>query len=360
MIYYISYIIIIAIQGIYFYSLLNHKENKKKKFFLILSCIELIVFTGIRNDTVGADTPVYVSALDLYSNFNFKELVVASNFYPNNFEFGYLWITKICAFLDLNHSIFLIIIATCIYTPTFRFFYKYSPYPFLSITIYFGLGLFSYSLGIFRQFIAMSVILSGIEYIIQRNLLKWTLIIGISTLFHTTGLICYLIYFLYNLNFKKIFYATVFLQPVLYIASRPVLSFLISFFPAYYRYLGTWRDEVNSSMSMIIVYNMILIACYVYNNKGIYTKNYYKLFINCVPLLCCIQAMAYSFAMLGRAIPYFSIYITIAIPIMLRDLFSPRHSIVMTIILDVLFILLFLYSNIDNQYILPFKFFWES
>ena len=360
MVYYISYIIIIAIQGIYFYSLSNYKEDKKKKFFLILSCIELIVFTGIRNDTVGADTSVYVSALDLYSYFNLKELVVAGNFYPNNFELGYLWITKISAFLDLNYSIFLTIIAICIYTPTFKFFYKYSPYPFLSIAIYFGLGLFSYSLGIFRQFIAMSVILCGIEYIIQRNLLKWTLTIGISTLFHTTGLICYLMYFLYNFNFKKMFYITIFLQPVLYIASRPVLSFFISFFPAYYRYLGTWRDEVNSSMTMIIVYNLMLMGCYLYDIKTIHKESCSRLFINSVPLLCCIQAMAYSFAMLGRAIPYFSIYITIAIPIMLKELFSPRQSIVMAIILDVLFILLFLYTNLDNQYILPFKFFWES
>lgn len=360
MIYYIGYIILIAIQGIYIYSLPNYKEDKKRKIFLILACIELIVFTSSRADTVGADTFVYVSALDLYSCLDLKELVVAGNFYPNRFEVGYLWLTKICSFLNFNYSIFLLLIAICIYVPTFRLFYKYSPYPFLSIAIYFGFGLFSYSLGIFRQFIAMSVILSGTEYIIQKKLLKWTLVISISTLFHTTGIVCYFLYFICNISFNKLFHITIFLQPILYIMSKPILSFLTSFFPAYFSYLGTWRDQVNSSMTMIIVYNVILLGCYLYDNKTIHKNPYSSFFMNCVPLLCCIQAMAYSFAMLGRAIPYFSIYITIAIPIILRDLFSPRHSIVMTIILDVLFILLFLYTNIDNQYILPFKFFWES
>lgn len=360
MTYYIGYIIIIAIQGIYIDCFLKYKEQLKKKIFLILSCIELIILTGLRADTVGADTYVYVSALDFYSFFELKELIEVGNFYPNRFEFGYLWITKICSFFNLHHTIFLTIIAMLIYIPTFKFFYNYSSFPFLSIAIYFGFGLFSYSLGIFRQFIALSTMLYGIKYIFERNLVKWSLIIAFSCLFHTSVAMCYIFYFIYKINFNLLFYATIILQPIIYTTGRSFLYIILSFFPAYFSYFGSRFDNLDGSMSMIILYDLILFACFLYNKRKS-NKDYQKnFFINTIPLLCCIQTMAYTFSILGRAIPYFSIFISVVIPIILDNFFNKKQSLGVAIILGVLFVFLFIYCNIENEYILPFFFFWEK
>lgn len=357
--YYVGYIIFILIQSICFYSIPYYSKKIKNKLFIVLSCFELIVFTGLRADNVGADTLAYVSALDIYSYLNFNDLISTGNVYPYRFEWGYLWITKICAYLDIGHTFFLFIISVLIYVPTYRFFHQYSPYTFLSATIYFGLGLFGYSLGIFRQFLAMSIVLCGIEYIFQRNLIKWSLIILVSTMFHTTSLMCFCLYFIYKLNFKKMFFITLILQPILYISSRPILYFITSFFPAYFSYLGTWHDEIYGSMSMFIVYDLILIASYLYYIKVNNALSLEKSFINFIPLLCCVQAMAYAFPMLGRAIPYFSIFLTVTIPVIIKDMFPARQALVIATVSSFLFVLLFIYQNIDNTYILPFKFFWE-
>ena len=357
--YYIGYLIVVFIQSIYIDALSCYSKNKKNKIFIILSCFELIIFTGLRADNVGADTLVYISAVDTYSYFNIKELITIGNIYPYRFEIGYLWITKISAYLGFSHTFFLIIISVLIYIPTHQFFYRYSPYPILSIAIYFGLGLFEYSLGIFRQYIAISIVLLGINYILKKQLIKWTIIVGISMLFHTSAILCYPLYFISHFIFKKIFLLTIALQPILYFISVPLIVFFTLFFPKYFTYFGK-NNELNGTTSMLIIYNILLIIYYLYNkqrNIVVYSMNF---FINSLAILCCIQAMAYAFPILGRAIPYFSIFITVTIPRIIKDMFPPRQALVIVAACSLLFILLFIYQNIDNTYILPFRFFWET
>ena len=358
--YYIGYLIFIFIQSICIYSLSCYSKNTKDKLFVFLSCFELIVFTGLRADNVGADTLVYLSAIDTYSFFNINELLTISNIYPYRFEIGYLWITKVCAYLGMGHTAFLMLISILIYIPTYRLFYRYSPYPILSIAIYFGLGLFGYSLGIFRQYVAISIVLLGINYVLQKRLMKWTVVIVVAMLFHTSVILCYPLYFISRLKFQRIFFFTIILQPILYFGGRSIIVFLSLLVSKYLIYIGSQYDELQGSTSMIIIYNILLFICYLYNKKRNIVGQSMNFFINGLCFLCCIQAMAYTFPILGRAIPYFSIFITVTIPVIIKDMFPPRQAIVIAAVCSFLFVLLFIYQNIDNTYILPFKFFWET
>lgn len=356
---YVGYIIFVFIQSIYIYGLSCYSKATKKKLFTILSCLELIIFTGLRADNVGADTLVYVSAIDTYSCFDFNNLITIGSIYPYRFEIGYLWITKICAYLGIGHTTFLILMSVLIYAPTYILFYRYSPYPILSIAIYFGLGLFEYSLGIFRQYIAISILLLGINFILQKRLLRWTICLGIAMLFHTSAVLCYPLYFIYHFKLKRIFWLTIVLQPILHFASVSIIVFFTSFFPKYFTYFGK-NDELSGTTSMLIIYNILLGICYLYNQKRDVLVDSMNFFVSCIAVLCCIQSMAYAFPILGRAIPYFSIFITVTIPVIIKDMFPPRQALVIAAVCSVLFVLLFIYQNIDNTYILPFKFFWET
>lgn len=113
-------------------------KKKQKKIFLIITCIELIIFTGLRASNIEADTSVYINALNHYKALPHNEILSAKLVYPFDFEMGYFIFTKICAFLSLSETMFLTIIATIIYIPIFKFIYDYSENPLISILVYFA------------------------------------------------------------------------------------------------------------------------------------------------------------------------------------------------------------------------------
>ena len=48
----------------------NKPINKsQKKVFIVLTCLELICFAGLRSTNIGADTAIYLKALNYYKSY---------------------------------------------------------------------------------------------------------------------------------------------------------------------------------------------------------------------------------------------------------------------------------------------------
>lgn len=356
---YIIYNIFFFIQNIAlskYYSCMVHK-----RILLFLGCLELIVLMSLRHFDVGADTFTYVSALFDYSEYRLFDLLSINYMYPYNFELGYLWLTKICAFFNFDYNLFLFIIASLIYIPVFKLIYRFSPFPVLSISMYFGLGLFAYSIGIFRQFIAISVIISGIDYIINKELAKWCITVLLAMSFHTSALICLPMYLLSH-NFGKWFYlASIIFQLILNQFGRSILEIVFGFFLRYAGNINSDYDITGGSYVMLAIYNIIFFVVILY--KRFFRKDkskYITLFCNFVPIVCCLQILGYHLGIFGRIVPYYSIFLIILIPVILKDMFNNYSSITINYLLSFIFILLFIYRTLNDKYITPFVFFWDK
>ena len=199
---YVGYLLLAGLQ-IPFFRKKDKLGNRcfNKKGYLILCCIELIVLAGIRGYTVGADTVVYLDAIDYYGKLPTSKLFSAELVYPFDFEAGYFLLTKICVFLNMGKTAFLFVIAILIYVPVFVAINRYSKMPYISILCYFAFSMFSYSLGIFRQMIAISILLCGLKYILERKFFKYLLIVILAMLFHTTAILGLALYVLSFLRF---------------------------------------------------------------------------------------------------------------------------------------------------------------
>lgn len=379
---YISYLIITGI--LYWYS---DKKGilhtaKGKMHYLIFCCVGLILLAALRGYSIGADTRVYLNALEYYSSLPKKEILSAELVKPFVFEKGYFFLTKICAYLGISKTVFLLIVAALIYIPVFISIYHYSKIPYISILAYFAMGFFSYSLGIFRQMIAISIILCGVKYITQKNIFKYAFCVAIAALFHTTAVASILIYVIYHIPIKGLLKFILPIEIICLVFGRDISLFLVKMFPRYSNYVGSQYDVQSGTYLMLFLLNFLLFFSIYLHYRG-YHEN--RLTIAALSVAVMVQAVGYSMALLGRAVGYFSYFSIFAFSdiayvmtnerffawLMKHDLcgicrilkkMESKYQIKMRHIVIFLFILvlgvLVLKDMMGNEYILPYRFFF--
>lgn len=357
MIAYIGYLCLIGFQ----IPLFKKKDIYGKKYFckkkyLFLCCIELIILTGIRGYNIGADTPVYLGALDYYSRLPLQNLLTARLVWPFDFEIGYFALTKICVLFGFGKTAYLFIVATLIYVPVFMVIRKYSLLPFISILCYFAFGMFEYSLGIFRQMIALSIVLCGWEYVEKRQLGKYGLVVGVAMLFHTTAVLCILLYIIYGMNWKRIIWVLPSVEIIFMLFGRYILTLVFKIVPKYAGYMNGVYDQRGGSYTMLFLLNIVLYLCVFLWKKN---DSHRRITICALVIAVCFQALGYSMGLFGRVVPYFSVYLMFAIPGIICSFNREWKSIVCVFVMVCLFVFVYLQLN-GNEYVTPYYTFFTA
>lgn len=281
------------------------KTAKGKGWYVVICCAEMVLLAALRGNTVGADTARYVEALEYYSKLPKDEVVFAELVWPFDFEKGYLLLTQLCALINMPAPIFLLLIALVIYVPIFYAIYRYSKVPYISILAFIALGFFSYSLGIFRQMMAMSIVLYGVKFIEQKQYSKYLALIIFAFTIHTTAVIMVPVYFLTQIPVQKYWKWIIPAEMVFLAFGRPVVELVVTVMPQYSHYLGGKYDVQGGTYLMLILLNVLLAAMLYLYYKG-FTKN--LVVISGLALAVVVQALGYSMAIFGRIVTYLSIF----------------------------------------------------
>ena len=354
---YIGYLLLAGLQIPLFYK--KDVEGNRRfctSAYLLVCCVELILLAGFRGYTVGADTAIYLNAVDYYTALPKSELWQAKLVFPFDFEWGYFLLTKIGAFLNLGKTGFLFIVALITYIPIFISIKNHSSIPYLSILTYFAFGIFSYSLGIFRQMIALSILLCGWKFVRERKLFKYLILVAVAMLFHTTAFLGIVLYILYGIKWKRIIWFVVPTEIVLLILGRPLALLMTQIFPQYAGYVNGQYDIQGGSYVMLILMNVILFVCVYLEKKGKYCDD---MTICALILAIFLQAIGYSMAILGRVVPYFSIYLIFAVPDIAYGISFKWRKFVVVGVVCILLLLVFREFN-GNYYVTPYYMFFEE
>lgn len=281
------------------------QTTKGKVWYVTTCCVELIILAALRGHTVGADTIRYVEALEYYSRVPKTQVVLADLVWPFDFEKGYLLFTQLCALINMPAPIFLLIVAVVIYVPVFYAIYRYSKVPYISILAFIALGFFSYTLGIFRQMMAMSMILCGLKYIEEKQLSRYLALVVLASTIHTTALIMIPLYILAQIPVKKYWKWVIPAELGCLFFGRTIIELAAKAFPQYAHYFGGKYDIQGGTYLMLILLNALLVAMLYLYYKG-FTKN--SLAISGLALAVVAQALGYSMAILGRVVVYLSVF----------------------------------------------------
>ena len=222
-------------------SLIDKRFEKYMTFFL---SINLIIFFGLRYN-VGVDYNLYYETISNISGYEFERL-----------EPAFKIIAIISHYLS-PHLTF--ILGSTIYTlALFKFNIKYSPWPSLSFLLFLSFPfLLLSSLNLIRQFIAISIILFSIDYLINRKFIHYFLSIIIASLFHKSALILLFIYFFIMSTKLTIFVALSFM-----LAIKILLDFLVSINALPHIYIVGFEDK-NIEISKVILLSSVILFYFI-------------------------------------------------------------------------------------------------
>lgn len=355
---YIVFLVIIIMEWILLFpnAKLTFGENisyKQKKIFLIIVCSEMICFAGLRATNLGADTTTYLNALEYYSSLPHGEILKAKLVWPYDFEIGYFWLTKLGAWLSLSKTSFLFLIAIFIYVPVCWFILQYSENPLLSVLTYFAFGCFEYSFGIFRQMIALSIVLIGTRYIREKKLVKYFVTIGVAMAFHTTAIIMLPLYWIYQVKIEKKLKWIFVAEAICFISARVLVLLAIKVFPKYSGYISGKYDVQGGSYSMLVLLNLIFVAGYIIERKEENRDNtILRMSINATMIALFLQILGYSMGIFGRIVPYYSIYLLLLIPFLMNRYF--KKNIIFVHFIGTLSLIILFYFLVKSSCINPY------
>lgn len=174
----------------------NLRLNQDTSFWVWEVLLALLVFafvSGVRWN-VGVD---YLAYLNNYLNFQRGGEGIFEK------EIGFDFLTQLMADADIHFSVYFGLLAFL------QLFFIYKAfkdqrylYPFLGIVILFGPHYLSWMNGI-RQMLAATMFVFAIQFIHQRQLLKYAAIIGLAGLFHTSAFALIIFYFIPQRDYFK-------------------------------------------------------------------------------------------------------------------------------------------------------------
>lgn len=316
---YVSMIVLLLIMGIAYHC--KPKNQKRKKMFVVVSCLVMFLIMAMRSPSVGTDAQTIVGM------FMANRTIFSGGFNA----FFYNFVSKIGYFIWPNGQMILIINAAIICTAIGVFVYHNSDDAFLSIYLYVTLYFFFNSMNIMRQYdaIAMSLI-SYTAYMKKKNVTA-LLFALLSVGFHSTAIVFFAFAFvmiaiksMHRLSNQILLFAgLVFVLGYLF---QPMLVIFARIFPHYAMYVGdegltlTGYTSEGKKVLITLMFLFVLMFAYITIQK---TRNVQENFVLskalCVNFFFVLVAVAFGLAggklqLISRVESYFSIFFIIFAP----------------------------------------------
>ncbi len=286
---------------------------KMKNTVFFLSAGTLIFLFAVQAPGVGADTATYMRYYQQIRQMSFRSLSSVS------WEQGYVFVNWILGQLFTDSRAIVVVMSFFILVPIFRWMKRESLWTEMSLLIFIGAGMWSSSMGIFRQWCAMAILTFSYKNIIQRRFIPFLLNVMVAMLFHRTSAIFVIAYFAYGIDVNfKIMLLSIPMSLVLGLGGERILNFLNRF--ALNQYSAGMRGGVNA---LIFLWICVMIIFFAFRGK---IPQNLKLAFNMVYIAAVTQPIALTFANWARLGIYFSISLTILLPNTIVELTKTRKN----------------------------------
>ncbi|WP_340121878.1 EpsG family protein [Methylobacter svalbardensis] len=323
--------------------LITRPNRLRINHFIALLLISFIV--GFRY-YVGIDWEGYKDA------FEFIRLNKSASFQDAHMEWGYWTINKVVAELGGSYTLMFFVVAFI----SWYFIFKSVPAALLPLVLYFLITdeFFFWSMNGVRQFVAASIFLCSIKFIITRNYKVYLILIIFGFLFHTSILLVAPLYFvpfqkLYNQKFWIVAFIASFIfsnTPALINGITTVFKNLFELIPVLSAYLQYFEDverfEAREQVRGLGFYfkHLVTIFILIFSKSVIdkypQTKVYFILYF-CGAIIFNLFS---TFQLIGRVNVYFLVLRSVVLAIIVIDLWrSRKYRIIPTGLVTLYFVL---------------------
>lgn len=346
MMYYLLLLIIISIT----YLLTNYliKNENKKTIFLSIAFIELLLFLGLRDTSVGIDLKNYIPFFNLFKDSGW-DIVLRIKL-----EKGYIIYNKLIGLVG-GENLFLFITALVSLIGVYFSILKYSKNYFLSTFIFITMHFYIFLFSGLRQAIAYSIIWISLKYIKERKLLKFIILILIAISFHKTAIIFLPVYFLAN---KKITvkYVSIFASAslVTFVFRTQIIDLIKRFIYSNYTMSQSYGGY-KLLLLLIMIFAGSLYILYKKNNNEEQEQN--RIWLNMLLIGILVQTLASIEGNIARLTMYFEYAIIFLIPNIIEEIDDRKVKIFLKCIVYTLLTVYFIISIQSSTSYIPYKMF---
>lgn len=336
-------------------------ERKRKRYIYLIASI-LTLFSGLRNWAVGSDTYQYFYLFDSVKYESWKDLINSfinfsgkDPFYKIFEKFFQIFSDSYQLYLCLVALIFMISLGNFIYKNTNRI-----SHAILAFIIYMGYFYGFFSITGIRQTLATAFLLWSFEFIKQRKLVPFLLLVLVASLFHITALVFLPLYFIANIKKTKLLFVLSLISfPFVMVFKNVLAPLLVNYFGVEDRF-GVYAEQYERGGSLILTTFHILLALIsiLIIKKILKITPQSRLMYSTYALALFFLPLQWVNPNAGRISQYFAVIIMVWIPFLIDALGNNnfRYTRPLYTFTILIFIVLTLFTiNSWDEY----KFFWQ-
>lgn len=305
--------------------LLFNYNKSNKKLFLVLSFLPLFILSALRYG-IGYDyLKIYVPM------FNF-----ISNGVKVSWDIGAIWICKIINIFSNDYVYFFVITSFLILLFTYKGILKLSSYPALCLLLFVLSGEYISSFNIIRQYIALSIFIYSLNFILEKKMLKYIACILVASLFHNSAIVLIPIYFLCQLKTSMMKQIAIIIICGL---ALPFISDLVYSILPYFKYSSYLNTDYNAydpsyvSLILSILSYSVMLLFYKKNKSD----KKYKLFLNINLLYILFAILSFKLIASYRLLVYFRFVQYFGLANLTQYIEKPKNKLLYMILLVAFF-----------------------
>jgi len=195
---------------------LDSEKNKKIRWrYIFLAALPMFFLIAFRNQSIGADTGMYINHFNRMINTPWSKI-----FDKATMEEGYLVFVKLITIFTDNPLIYQIICATIYLLAITSFTNQQEENHFLILFLFGTLGMYTFMFTGVRQCLAISICLFSYQYIKNRKIVPFVILMFVAFYFHKSSILFASAYIIYprKLSFwNTLIYAAIVIFAVLYL-----------------------------------------------------------------------------------------------------------------------------------------------
>lgn len=353
-----------------------NKNQKVKELYLKAVFLTAFIIAGLRGISVGRDTASYFSIFNRISEFGITELPRSTEL-----EKGYMILCWLLSKISDSPQILLVVSSGIISYSFYIIIKKYSDNYLLSSLIFIA-TIFTVTMNVTRQYIALGFIFLAFINIIDKNKRRALVFMALAISMHYSAILFLpiMIFSFEKINLTKRRLVVMGFGMILIIPLfSALLDLIVSLFPQYNRFLGSERYSMTSEIStQMILYMAVIMVCIVIGMKIqhnaenpedssekllVKEDTQYYLFVFLFIGYVVSYVVSTKMLMAYRMVYYFQASQVIVIPNMINRLSNTKLE-KSNRILSAVFVAYFIYTGInyirvDPHDVLPYTFFWE-
>lgn len=244
-----TYIIILAFLVYCAWDCDLHANKKRKKILYLIAFMIFFLLSGLRYK-IGGDTLNYMASWDMYPTFWQKDWLIKFTHLQNmsgftRYQPGWMLYAVIVKSINPSFITLQLISSLLINYAIFRAIKKYSPYPFLTLLIYYlTFTFYQFEFELARECVAVALyLLFGFDSWINKNWTRYYIGTTIAYLIHPSALIMFFLPLMRNIKWKNQTYIRYLIIPTICICIIGKA------------FLGNLIFQLTSAESMILSYN---------------------------------------------------------------------------------------------------------